>query len=224
MCAKCGSKSSDGSWCFDKNVPRVPAVCTKIAKYLSSYTLSKYLIYHLLQVFHLGRSCGGTCVHMKLIASTFFIHSRHGMGSFAMEITTIDSILCSSSSTYGSIGTPAAKSYLRSYLRFGMLRGTRPFTTKIWIHICSCHTFSSFLLYRYFFDISLLLIVCALRWYIKSLYKHLFLEDTSKHARVTQKIAPPNWNMCNSKAPWATAPKLVFWLSTILSCDITSRN
>ena len=35
-------------------------------------------------------------------------------------------------------------------------------------------------------DTSLLLIVCALR-YVKSLYRHLFLEDISKHARVTQK-------------------------------------
>ena len=42
------------------------------------------------------------------------------------------------------------------------------------------------------FDTSLLLILCALRWYVKSLYKHLFLEDISKHARVTQKMALPN--------------------------------
>ena len=47
--AKCGSESSDESYCFDKkNVPRAPAVCIKIAKYLSSCTLSKCLIYHLL--------------------------------------------------------------------------------------------------------------------------------------------------------------------------------
>ena len=36
------------------------------------------------------------------------------------------------------------------------------------------------------FDISLLLIVCALRCYVKSLSRHLFLEDISKHARVTK--------------------------------------
>ena len=42
------------------------------------------------------------------------------------------------------------------------------------------------------FDTSLLLIVCALKWYIKCLYRHLFLEDISKHARVTQKMALPN--------------------------------
>ena len=40
------------------------------------------------------------------------------------------------------------------------------------------------------FNNSLLLIVCALR-YVKCLYRHLFLEDKSKHARVTKKIAPP---------------------------------
>ena len=42
------------------------------------------------------------------------------------------------------------------------------------------------------FDTSLLLIVCALRWYVKSLYRHFFLEDTSKNVRVTKKIALPN--------------------------------
>ena len=30
-------------------------------------------------------------------------------------------------------------------------------------------------------------------WYVKCLYKHLFLEDTSKHPRVTKKIAPSKW-------------------------------
>ena len=42
------------------------------------------------------------------------------------------------------------------------------------------------------FDTSLLLLVCALRWYVKRLYRHLFFEDISKHARVTQKMALPN--------------------------------
>ena len=37
------------------------------------------------------------------------------------------------------------------------------------------------------FDTCLLLIVCALRWYVKCLYRHLFLEDISKHARLTKK-------------------------------------
>ena len=40
---------------------------------------------------------------------------------------------------------------------------------------------------------TLLLIVCALRWYVKSLYRHFFLEDIAIHARVTQKMAPPNF-------------------------------
>ena len=39
---------------------------------------------------------------------------------------------------------------------------------------------------------SLLFIVCALRWYVKSLYRHFFLEDIVKHARVTQKMVLPN--------------------------------
>ena len=42
------------------------------------------------------------------------------------------------------------------------------------------------------FITSLLLIVCALR-YVKSLYRHFVLEDISKHARVTQKMALPNF-------------------------------
>ncbi len=37
------------------------------------------------------------------------------------------------------------------------------------------------------FDTNLLLIVCTLKWYVKCLYRHLFLEYTSKHA-----IALPN--------------------------------
>ena len=41
------------------------------------------------------------------------------------------------------------------------------------------------------FNTSLLLIVCSLRCYVKCLYRHLFLEDISKHARVIKKIAPP---------------------------------
>ena len=42
------------------------------------------------------------------------------------------------------------------------------------------------------FDINVLFIVCALRWYVKCLYRHLFVEDTSKKARVTKMIASPN--------------------------------
>ena len=69
------------------------------------------------------------------------------------------------------------------------------FTTEIWTHICSCHNFPPsppppppFFCADTFIT-SLLLIVCALRWYVKSLYRHLFLVDISKHARVTQKMA-----------------------------------
>ena len=38
----------------------------------------------------------------------------------------------------------------------------------------------------------LLLIVCALRWYVKSLYRHFFLEDIAKQARREKKMAPPH--------------------------------
>ena len=41
------------------------------------------------------------------------------------------------------------------------------------------------------FLLPVLLIVCALRLYVKSLYRHFFLEDIAKNARVTQKMAPP---------------------------------
>ena len=63
--------------------------------------------------------------------------------------------------------------------------------------------------------------MCALRWYVKSLYRHLFLGDISKHARVTQK----KWHflICgrpNSQAPWPTRPKLRVWVAKALSCDI----
>ena len=44
------------------------------------------------------------------------------------------------------------------------------------------------------FITSLLLIVCALKMICKkSLYRHLFLEDISKQARVTKKMALPNF-------------------------------
>ena len=46
-----------------------------------------------------------------------------------------------------------------------------------------------------------MLIVCTLRWYVKCIYRHLFLEDTSKKASDTQKIAPPNYGKDNSQVP-----------------------
>ena len=70
---------------------------------------------------------------------------------------------------------------------------------------------------------SLLLIVCALSWYEKSLYRHFFLEDIAKHARVTQKMAPPppHEKSTNCQAPWATNTKLPEWIANTLSCDMT---
>ena len=90
--------------------------------------------------------------------------------------------------------------------------GTTPETTEIWTHIWTGitspppppHPFY----YAKTFVISVLLVVCALRWYVKSLYWHLFLEDTSKHARVTKKW---HFQICgkhNSKVPWSTCPQI----------------
>ena len=101
------------------------------------------------------------------------------------------------------------------------LGGTIPFTTEIWIHICSCHNFFSLSSVQIFFITSLLLIMCALKWYVKCLYRHLLLEDISKHARITKKWHLPNCNMFNSKAPWGTDSKFVVWLANTLSYDIT---
>ena len=70
------------------------------------------------------------------------------------------------------------------------------------------------------FDTSLLVIVCALRWYVKSLYRHLFLEDISKHARVTKKWHFLICGRPNSQAPWPMHPKLCMWVAKALSCDI----
>ena len=101
--------------------------------------------------------------------------------------------------------------------------GTGPFTTEIWTHICSCHYFFTPFFCADNFDIRLLLIVCASRWYIKCLYRYLFLEVIAKHARVTQKRHFLIWNKSNSKAPWPTAPKLVLWVANTLSCDMTCQ-
>ena len=69
------------------------------------------------------------------------------------------------------------------------------------------------------FDTSLLLIVCALKWYIKSLYRHLFLEDISNHARVTQKRHFLICGKLYSQAPWPQRPKLGVRVAKGLSCD-----
>ena len=58
--------------------------------------------------------------------------------------------------------------------------------------------------------------MCALRWYIKSLYRHFFLVAISKNARVTHFL------ICgkdNSKAPWPTRPQIGLRVAKALSCD-----
>ena len=96
-----------------------------------------------------------------------------------------------------------------------------PFFPEIWFFFCPCHNFfpSFFCANNYY--TSLLLIVCALRWYVKSPYRHFFLEDIANHARVTQK-----WHFLirgrpNSHAPWPTRPKLGTNVAKGLSCDIS---
>ena len=99
--------------------------------------------------------------------------------------------------------------------------GMTPETTKIWKHICSCHNFFPPFFCANNYYTSLLLIVSALRWYIKSLYRHLFLVDISTHARVTYYL------ICgrnNSKAPWATRPQIGLWVAKARSCDIDESN
>ena len=61
--------------------------------------------------------------------------------------------------------------------------------------------------------------MCALKWYIKSLYRHLFLEDISKHARVTQKNNFLIGGKLYSQAPWPQRPKLCVRVAKALSCD-----
>ena len=56
--------------------------------------------------------------------------------------------------------------------------------------------------------------MCALKSYY-------FLEDIAKLARGTQKWHFLIWKSSNSKAPLATDPKLVLWLPTSLSSDMT---
>ncbi len=62
--------------------------------------------------------------------------------------------------------------------------------------------------------------MCALRWYVKSLYRHLFLVDISKLARVTHFL------FCgkdNSKAPWATRPQIGLRVAKARTVILTSR-
>ena len=69
--------------------------------------------------------------------------------------------------------------------------GLYHFFRKFDFFFCTCHNFFFPFLCANNYYTSLLLIVCALRWYVKSLYRHFFLEDIAKHAGVTQKMAPP---------------------------------
>ncbi len=60
--------------------------------------------------------------------------------------------------------------------------------------------------------------MCALKWYIKSLYRHFFLEDISKHARVTHFLL---FGKPNSHAHWPTRPKRGTNVAKGLSCKMT---
>ena len=59
--------------------------------------------------------------------------------------------------------------------------------------------------------------MCALKWYVQSLYRHLFLEDISKHARVTKKWHILILNKVYAKAPWPQRPKLGVRIAKALS-------
>ena len=59
---------------------------------------------------------------------------------------------------------------------------------------------------------------------MKCLYRNLFLEDTSKHARIIKKEDCPLWNNDNSPAPEVTDLKICLWFAKRLICDITSRS
>ena len=59
---------------------------------------------------------------------------------------------------------------------------------------------------------------------MKCLYRHLFLEDTSKHDKVIKKKDRPFCNDDNSPAPEVTDLKVCLWLAKRLICDLTSRN
>ena len=58
--------------------------------------------------------------------------------------------------------------------------------------------------------------MCALRWYIKSPHRHLFLVDISKNARVTHFLI---YGKDNSKAPWPTRPQIGLRVAKALSCE-----
>ena len=105
--------------------------------------------------------------------------------------------------------------FCRKNCRRPLVKGGRYLEPKIWTQFVAVITFSPFFCANNYYT-SLLLIVCALRWYINSLYRHLFLVDISKNARVTHFL------ICgkdNSKAPWATRPQIGLSVAKGRSCD-----
>ena len=54
---------------------------------------------------------------------------------------------------------------------------------------------------------------------MKYLYRHLFLEDTSKKASVTQKIAPPKLLLGYFPGAFLQMPRLGLWPAKTLSCN-----
>ena len=68
---------------------------------------------------------------------------------------------------------------------------TTPETNEIVTLICSCHNFFSLFCANTFYTELVAYCVCFKMIYKKSI-RHLFLEDISKHARVTQEMALPN--------------------------------
>ena len=59
---------------------------------------------------------------------------------------------------------------------------------------------------------------------MKCLYRHIFLEDTSKHARVIKKKDCPFGNTDNSPALEVTDLKVCLWLAKRLIYNLKSRN
>ena len=100
-----------------------------------------------------------------------------------------------------------------------LLHGTLTETTEIWTHTCSCHNLPPFFCADTF-DTSLLFIVCALRWFVKSLYRHLFLEDHAKRQGALKKLHYLICGKLNSNAPWKSDPKIGVWVAKVLSCDM----
>ena len=90
-----------------------------------------------------------------------------------------------------------------------------PFFPKFAFFFVTVITFSPFFCANNYYT-SLLLIVCALRWYIKSPHRHIFLVDISKHARVTHSLI---YGKDNSKAPWPPRPQIGLRVAKALSCD-----